>query len=137
MALPVRRIDPVVFRVRDLARVRAFWIDVLGAQEERVQAEIGLHHLRLGDFLIDLVPVDGPLGRAGGAPPDPAAANVDHLCLLVDPWDGDAVLAHLAAHGIAAHITSRYGAAGQGPSVYLADPEGNRLELRGPAAEAA
>jgi len=96
-----------------------------------VQAAFGLHHLRLGDFLIDLVALDDP---ARGQPADPDRPNVDHLCLYVDPWDGDAILAHLAAHGIASRIASRYGAAGQGPSIYLADPEGNRLELRGPHA---
>ena len=48
------------------------------------------------------------------------------------PWDGDAVLTHLAAHGIDGEIVSRYGADGQGPSIYLSDPEGNTLELKGP-----
>jgi len=48
------------------------------------------------------------------------------------PWDGEAILAHLRGHGIEGEIVTRYGAEGDGPSIYLADPEGNVLELKGP-----
>jgi catechol 2,3-dioxygenase-like lactoylglutathione lyase family enzyme len=83
--------------------------------------------------LIDLVPVDGEIGRMGGAAPGDEGRNVDHVCFRVLPWDGDAVLAHLREHGIEGEIVSRYGAEGSGPSVYLTDPQGNNLELKGPA----
>ena len=130
--LTIRDIDHVVLRVRDLDRVAAFYIDVLGARWEKSEEAIGLYQLRLGNSLIDLVPVDGQLGRAGGAAPGPEGRNVDHICFRVLPWDGEAVLGHLAAHGIIGEIVSRYGADGQGPSIYLDDPEGNALELKGP-----
>jgi hypothetical protein len=42
------------------------------------------------------------------------------------------VLGHLRQHGIEGEIVSRYGADGDGPSVYVTDPEGNNLELKGP-----
>ena len=130
--ITIRDIDHVVLRIRDLDRVAAFYIDVLGARWEKKQEAIGLYQLRVGNSLIDLVPVDGELGRAGGAAPGREGRNVDHVCFRVLPWDGEAVLAHLAGHGIGGEIVSRYGADGEGPSIYLSDPEGNSLELKGP-----
>jgi catechol 2,3-dioxygenase-like lactoylglutathione lyase family enzyme len=125
-------IDHVVFRVADLDGTMRFYTDVLGATLEKVQAEIGLYQLRAGTALIDLVPVDGKLGALGGAAPGGEGRNVDHVCFRVVPWDGEAILAHLGGHGIAAQISRRYGAEGDGPSIYLSDPEGNNLELKGP-----
>jgi catechol 2,3-dioxygenase-like lactoylglutathione lyase family enzyme len=125
-------IDHVVFRVADLEGTMRFYTDVLGATLEKVQAEIGLYQLRAGSSLIDLVPVQGKLGRMGGAAPATEGRNVDHVCFRVLPWDGEAVLAHLERHGIGAEISRRYGAEGDGPSIYLSDPEGNNLELKGP-----
>jgi catechol 2,3-dioxygenase-like lactoylglutathione lyase family enzyme len=125
-------IDHVVFRVADLDSALRFYTEVLGATVEKVQAGIGLYQLRAGASLIDLVPVDGQLGRMGGAAPGPEGRNVDHVCFRVVPWDEAAILAHLASHGIEAKVERRYGAEGDGPSVYLSDPDGNGLELKGP-----
>ncbi|HET9811431.1 MAG TPA: VOC family protein [Sphingomicrobium sp.] len=130
--ITVQNIDHVVFRVVDLDRVSRFYIEVLGARWEKKQQDIGLYQLRVGSSLIDLVPVDQKLGRAGGGAPGKEGRNVDHVCFRVLPWDGAAVLAHLHANGIEGEIVSRYGADGDGPSVYLTDPEGNNLELKGP-----
>ena len=129
----IQVIDHVVFRVVDLAKVSRFYIDVLGARWEKKQESIGLYQLRIGTSLIDLVPVGEKLGAMGGAPPAKEGRNVDHVCFRVLPWDGEAILAHLREHGIEAEIVSRYGAEGDGPSIYLTDPEGNNLELKGPA----
>ena len=128
----IQGIDHVVFRVVDLEKVASFYIEVLGARWEKKQEEIGLYQLRVGSALVDLVPVDGRLGRMGGAAPGKEARNVDHVCFRVLPWDGEAILGQLREHGIAGEIVSRYGAEGDGPSIYLADPEGNNLELKGP-----
>ena len=130
--ITIGAIDHVVLRVSDLDRVAHFYIDVLGARWEKKQEAVGLYQLRVGTALIDLVPVDGKLGRAGGAAPGSEGRNVDHVCYRVMPWDGEAILAELSNHGIAAEIVSRYGAQGEGPSIYLTDPEGNTLELKGP-----
>jgi catechol 2,3-dioxygenase-like lactoylglutathione lyase family enzyme len=130
--IQISGIDHVVFRVRDLDRTMDFYTRILGARLEKAQEEIGLWQLRIGSALIDLVPVDGPLGRAGGAAPGSEGRNVDHICFRVEPWDGEAILAFLRRHGIEGEIVSRYGAEGDGPSVYLSDPEGNALELKGP-----
>ncbi len=128
--------DHVVFRVRDVPAMLIFYDEVLGAKLERTLEEYGLWQIRAGNALIDLVDVNGKLGREGGAPPGEQGRNVDHICLQVLPWDGEAILAHLAAHGIAdARISTRYGAQGFGPSIYIADPEGNTIELKGPPDE--
>ena len=125
-------IDHVVLRVRAMQPMIAWYRDVLGCRLERGPGELGLAQLRAGASLIDLVDVAGPLGGAGGAAPDGSADNVDHVCLLIDPWDAETVLAHLRRHGVELDdIATRYGATGMGPSLYLRDPEGNRLELKG------
>jgi len=129
----LREIDHIVLRIVDLERMTRFYCDVLGCRVERRQDEIGLVQLRAGRSLVDLVPVDGKLGRAGGAAPGREARNVDHFCFRVEPFDEAAIRAHLAAHGVEAGPTSsRYGAEGEGPSIYLDDPEGNVVELKGP-----
>ena len=125
-------IDHVVFRVADLDASLRFYTEVLGASVEKVQEGIGLWQLRAGTSLIDLVPVEGKLGRMGGDGPGREGRNVDHVCFRVLPWDEAAILAHLASHGIEARVEQRYGAEGDGPSIYLTDPDGNGLELKGP-----
>jgi len=136
--IPIKAIDHVVIRARDVGGMVAFYRDVLGCPVELVQEDIGLWQLRAGAGLIDLVDVDGKLGREGGAAPGADAHNMDHFCLQVEPWDPDAILAHLKAKGIRAEPPARrYGAEGYGPSIYLSDPEGNRVELKGPSEDAA
>lgn len=126
-------LDHVVFRVRDVPAMLRFYEVVLGARLERTLEDFGLYQIRAGTALIDLVDVNGKLGREGGAAPGEGGRNVDHVCLQVLPWDGEAILAHLAGHGIAdARISTRYGAQGYGPSIYVSDPEGNTIELKGP-----
>ena len=129
----VRQIDHLVLRVRDIDVMQAFYRDVLGCREERRQDELGLLQLRAGPSLIDLVSLDGKLGRTGGAAPAAEGRNVDHFCLRVEPFGRDAILMHLQAHGVrVGDYGSRYGAEGEGPSLYLFDPEGNLVELKGP-----
>jgi catechol 2,3-dioxygenase-like lactoylglutathione lyase family enzyme len=127
-------LDHVVLRVRDLERAKEFYCTVLGCTVEVYRPKLGLMQLRAGDALIDLVPVDGTLGRAGGAAPAKEGRNMDHFCLRVAPFDAATISAHLRAHGIdAGEVRDRYGAEGSGPSLYLHDPDGNMVELKGPA----
>lgn len=129
----IRDIDHLVLRVRDVAKVQAFYCEVLGCTVEKVQADIGLTQLRAGRALIDLVGVDGMLGRSGGAAPGREGRNLDHLCLRVEPFDAETIVAQLRAAGAApGPVESRYGAEGEGPSIYVHDPEGNMVELKGP-----
>ena len=105
---------------------------MLGLTVEKVQARIGLTQLRAGTSLIDIVAVDGPLGRMGGAAPGAEGHNLDHVCLTVRGFDLVGAKAHLIAHGVTPGDEGlRYGAGGEGLSIYLTDPEGNGLELRG------
>jgi catechol 2,3-dioxygenase-like lactoylglutathione lyase family enzyme len=134
MAIAIREIDHIVLRVIRLDEMIRFYCEVLGCRIERRQDEIGLVQLRAGASLVDLVPVDGKLGKAGGAAPGREGRNVDHFCFRVEPFDEAAIRAHLAAHGVAAGPAEpRYGAEGEGPSIYLQDPENNTVELKGPA----
>ena len=135
MANPValRGLDHVVLRVRDLDAALGFYRDLLGCPVERRLDELGLVQLRAGSSLIDLVPVESRLGRAGGGPPDPDAKNVDHVALALEHFDAAALREHFEAAGVAwGKVEERYGAAGFGPSVYLRDPDGNVVELKGP-----
>jgi len=129
----LRQLDHVVLRVRDVAAMRRFYCDVLGCTPELDQPAIGLFQLRAGDSLIDLVDVDGKLGLQGGAAPGTEGHNVDHVCLSVEGYDEAAIVAHLEAHGArVGDIGMRYGAEGEGPSIYVLDPEDNVVELKGP-----
>lgn len=129
----LKGLDHVVLRVRDPEESIAFYERVLGCAVERRIDELGLVQLRAGASLIDLVGVDSALGRAGGDEPASTAPNVDHFALALDDFDRDAILAHLAKHGLeAGEPATRYGAEGFGPSVYIRDPDGNTVELKGP-----
>ncbi len=133
MTFQVLGLDHVVFRVSDIERSLAFYRDVLGCALERSLPDFGLYQLRAGRSLIDLVPVESELGRMGGAPPGEDARNVAHVALRIEPFDPEALRAHLAGHGIEmGEVARRYGAEGQGPSIYIEDPDGNTVELKGP-----
>jgi glyoxylase I family protein len=113
-------IDHLVLRAREPSRLIGFYRDVLGCSVEREQPDIALTQLRAGRCLIDVVP-----GAREGA------GALDHFCLTIEPFDASALRGWLAAHGVAAgESASRYGAEGEGPSLYIEDPEGNRLELK-------
>ena len=132
--IPLRDIDHVVLRVRDVEAMRRFYCDVLGATHVAWRPEFGMSHLKVGRSMIDLVTVDGKLGKAGGAAPGREGRNMDHLCLRVEPFDQDAIVAHLKRHGVeVGEIRRRYGAEGNGISIYVTDPEGNTVELKGPS----
>jgi catechol 2,3-dioxygenase-like lactoylglutathione lyase family enzyme len=127
-------LDHVVLRCHDLAAMARFYCDVLGCRLEKHNEKLGLMHLRAGRSLIDLISVTGELGRAGGAAPGAEGRNVDHVCLRIEPFDEAALRARFGAHGVElSRLHDNYGAEGTGPSLYLADPEGNSVELKGPS----
>ena len=133
MHIQIREIDHVVIRAADMAAMARFYCEVLGCEPEREQHDLGLVQLRAGRSLIDLVMIGGPLDRGAGAPPAGAGGNMDHLCLRVEPFDAQGLNAHLTRHGARpGNVVERYGAEGLGPSLYLFDPEGNMVELKGP-----
>lgn len=134
MPLKIAEIDHVVLRIADVERSMRFYTQVLGCVEERRIEELGLYQLRAGRALIDLVDVAAPLGRAGGAAPGAEARNLDHFCVRIEPFDEAEVRRVLEGGGVDAGPTEyRYGAQGTGPSIYIRDPDGNVVELKGPA----
>jgi catechol 2,3-dioxygenase-like lactoylglutathione lyase family enzyme len=127
-------IDHIVLRVAHLDAMLKFYCDALGCTLEKRQDDIGLIQLRAGSALIDLVPVEGKIGRAGGAPPGEDGHNLDHVCLKVEPFEPEAIATQLQSRGYeVGPVEQRYGAEGMGPSLYVTDPEGNTVELKGPA----
>ena len=125
VAFSLKGLDHVVLRVADTARAVRFYRDVLGCREERQVESIGLVQLRAGASLIDLIPGDARPGAAG--------RNMDHFALSIDPFDEAALRAHLTRHGVEiGEVAERYGAEGDGPSMYITDPDGNTIELKGP-----
>ncbi len=125
MNFAIQGLDHVVLRVADVERALRFYCEVLGCREERRLESIGLVQLRAGAALIDLVPADGT--------PEIGAGNMDHFCLRIEPFDEADLRAHLAGHGVeVGEVARRYGAEGHGPSLYLQDPDGNTVELKGP-----
>jgi catechol 2,3-dioxygenase-like lactoylglutathione lyase family enzyme len=132
----LKQIDHIVLRVCDIEASLRFYQDVLGCTLDKVQDKFGLWQVRAGASLIDLVWLDGPLGKMGGAGPAQEGRNVDHFAIQIAPFDERAILAHLTAHKITVTGSGmRYGAQGSGPSIYILDPDGNTVELKGPPAE--
>jgi catechol 2,3-dioxygenase-like lactoylglutathione lyase family enzyme len=124
MAFTIRRLDHVVVNVTDFDRALAFYCGVLGCTEERRPMDT-LVQLRAGTSMIDLMRMDKAPG--GGAP------NMDHFAVVIDPFDEAAIRRHLESHGVApGEVFTRYGAEGNGPSMYIHDPDGNMVELKGP-----
>lgn len=130
----LKGIDHVVIRASDAETMVAFYCDVLGCNVERKSSpEFGLVQLRAGDSLIDIVPVDSELGRMGGAAPGKGGRNMDHFCVRLERFDEQAIREHLAGFDVVGStLEMRYGAEGSGPSIYIQDPEGNTVELKGP-----
>jgi catechol 2,3-dioxygenase-like lactoylglutathione lyase family enzyme len=132
MKIHIREIDHVVIRAANVETLARFYCDVLGCSLEKEQRDLGLTQLRAGRSLIDLLQVGAKIDRAENGTPG-SGRNMDHLCLRVESFDADALNAHLIAHGARVGEEGvRYGADGFGPSLYLFDPEGNMVELKGP-----
>jgi glyoxylase I family protein len=122
--IKVAEIDHVVLRCSDQARALDFYTRVLGLTEERRLEQIGLIQLRAGQGLVDLIPAGEPLTETG--------RNVDHFCLGVETADVGEMVRYLREQSveIIGEPSMRYGARGNGLSVYIRDPEGNVVELK-------
>ncbi|MFJ4064339.1 VOC family protein [Pseudomonas sp. NPDC089996] len=134
----IKHIDHLVLRVSDLQRSVSFYRDLLGCSISRERPDLGMVHLATGTAMIDLVTLDGPLGLPGGAAPGAEGRNLHHFCLRIEPFDEPALRAYLQAAGVAVEpAEKRYGAEGEGLSLYCYDPDGNQVELKGAVEPAA
>ena len=128
--IQIRNIDHLVLRVRDIEAMRAFYCDVLGAEHIAYRPDFAMSHLRVGACMLDLVEAE----KRGLAAPEAGRLNLDHFCFRVEPFDQQAILEHLKRHNVPiGPVRERYGAEGNGVSIYLTDPEGNTVELKGPS----
>jgi catechol 2,3-dioxygenase-like lactoylglutathione lyase family enzyme len=116
-------LDHVVLTVRDQDASRRFYVERLGCTVDHVNERVSLVQLRFGEHLIDLLPAPGP---------EPPRGGLDHFCLSIRCDDLGRVAAELRRHGVAVEgeVVERRGAYGQGPSLYLRDPDGYRIELK-------
>ncbi len=115
-------LDHLVLRVADVERSLAWYTGVLGLPGVRVEAwrrgEVPFPSVRVNDAtIIDVFGAE----RSG--------INMDHLCLVVDRADVDAIASdeRFVVVGGPGH---RFGARGDGWSIYVLDPDGNTVELR-------
>jgi catechol 2,3-dioxygenase-like lactoylglutathione lyase family enzyme len=114
--------DHLVLNVADIERSLAFYCGQLGLEPVRVDAwragEAPFPSVRVSPTtIIDLV--EGPRG----------GSNVDHLCLVVEPLDWQEVV-DSGEFAVVDGPGPRFGARGDGQSLYVSDPDGNIVELR-------
>lgn len=118
----VHELDHIVLTTPDVERALSFYVGLLGMQGDRVEewraGAVPFPSVRVTPgTLIDL--------QAG----ERTGVNMDHLCLVVDSADVDAVATD-ARFDVIEGPVDRYGARGMGRSVYVRDPDGNVVELR-------
>ena len=129
----IHGLDHLVIRCVDLEAMTEFYCGVLGCTVDRYNKEFGLFQIRAGAHLIDLIPVDGKLGTKGGSAPSGDGLNLDHFAIRIEPFSETKLRDYFVHHNIQiVEAGSRYGADGNGPSIYVLDPEGNTVELKGP-----
>ena len=133
MPLQIKGIDHIVLRVKDIDRAIRFYQDVLGCTMDRARTDIGLYHLRAGNAFIDLLDINGAIGQKGNGVSTTEGRNMDHFAIRIENFNEPSIRTHLKAHNfIAGETVERYGAEGSGPSIYIEDPDGNIVELKGP-----
>jgi catechol 2,3-dioxygenase-like lactoylglutathione lyase family enzyme len=125
--LEVDGIDHVVLRVTDVERSLGFYCGVLGLSLERIVDDFGIYQLRCGRNLIDLMALP-----PGSVLAEKSQRGIDHLCLQVR-GDMDRIVEYLKENGIefGSPVRELYGAAGFSTSVYVVDPDGHTIELKG------
>ena len=117
MDIPVLGIHEIAFEVQDLERSIAFYRDILGlplysSGPQQAWFRIGTQRLAL--FSHD---------RAGSG---------QHFALLIPPEEAERARDALLAHGFPEETMQQ----NDGFSVYVRDPDGNKIELYGKRAKA-
>lgn len=115
-------IDHVVLGCADVEESVRWYTEMLGCEPVRLEewrrGEAPFVSVRLNDEqIIDLVPQD------------PVQHQIDHVCLVVEPTDLEA-LVESGALKVEGGPLRLFGARGLGWGVYVRDPSGHLLELR-------
>ena len=121
----LERLDHLVLRTNDAERLIEFYCG-LGCRVVRRVERMNLIQLAAGASMIDIIGTEVSDSEQG--------RNLDHFALRVSPFDREAILEYCTANGIPAEAPEfpLLGADGYGPAVYIEDPDGNRVELKGP-----
>ena len=130
----VSHLDHLVLRTTRLQEMADFYVLLGGYVARDVRSELGMLQIQLGRSMIDLIDVDDKLGAAGGSAPQDQGRNLDHFAVRIEPFDEASILSFCAQHDLSAQALpfNLYGADGLGPAVYVSDPDGNKVELKGP-----
>jgi catechol 2,3-dioxygenase-like lactoylglutathione lyase family enzyme len=120
----VQGFDHLVLRCADVERTLAWYVDVVGLEPVRVDEwrrdEVVFPSVRASPTtIVDLIGGDG----------DGADGRLDHFCIVVDPCDLAAVAAAKGLDIVEGPVP-RYGAQGDGTSIYVRDPDGCLVEIR-------
>jgi catechol 2,3-dioxygenase-like lactoylglutathione lyase family enzyme len=123
-APPIQRLEHWTLVSTDIEKTKRFYTDVLGAElvarGEGYVYRFGTNQLNIHGPGVDGEPNADPPVAPGGA----------DLCFV---WDGpiDGAVAHLESLGVPIELgpVPRYGARGDGASVYFRDPDRSLLEL--------
>lgn len=121
-SVKVQQLDHIVVKCADVEKSLAWYTGVLGLPGERIDewraGETYFPSVRINaETIIDLF----PSGRDG--------ENVDHFCVVIEPVDFDAIVAS-GEFNVLSGPAPRWGARGEGTSLYVSDPDGNTIELR-------
>ena len=128
-------LDHVALNVRDIDRALDFYCDVLGLEALRVDefksGKVTFPSVRVsGGTILDFMPIPDSAG-----PQDTESSGVEamnHLCMVTSEAGFNELTSRLKTHAVAVEQgpVTRWGAKGNGTSIYLLDPEGNRVEVR-------
>ena len=130
----IKKLDHIVLLVSNISKSIHFYRDILGCPEARVSK--GLFQYQAGDSMIDLVATKHKLNTHNNTPSSEFDRNVDHFALTLSDFNKEAIINYLKNFGITIERSGRrFGAQGYGPSVYIKDPDGNFVELKGPPEE--
>ena len=125
-------IDHILLLVNGMASATRFYTRVLGCTVEGKLPQYGMLQLRAGAALIDLVDISVSQG-AWAKPPADNGRNLDHLCLALGAHDEKKLRRHLARHRVEIIEEGVHGGSrGESLSLYVRDPSGNVVELKGP-----
>jgi catechol 2,3-dioxygenase-like lactoylglutathione lyase family enzyme len=125
-------IDHILLLVTGLDPAVRFYTEVLGCTVEGALPQYGMLQLRAGAALIDLVDIAAP-EASWAKPPVAGGRNLDHLCLALATHDETELRRHLAHHHVAIIEEGVHGGSrGESLSLYVRDPSGNVIELKGP-----